>query len=99
LTKAYNQGIDFSEAQFKLREANNSLVTARDLIHSLSQKTVGEKIKEGEEVVSEVTQEGQAALKEAKLRRTGLIVALIFVFLLAFGIFLKVRKKKKKTSL
>jgi len=99
LTKAYNQGVDVSEAQFKLREANNSLVTARDLIHSLSQKTVGEKIKEGEKVVSEVIQEGQAALKEATLRKTGLIVALIFVFLLAFGIFLKVRQINKKTSL
>lgn len=98
LSSAYKKGVEVSQPRFKLREAYNSLVMARDLTHSLSVETIGEKIKEGNKIVSEVTQEGQAALKEAKLRRTGLIVALIFVFLLALGIYLKVRQINKKTS-
>lgn len=99
LTKAYKEGVDVSEPQFKLREANNLLVMTRDLTHSLSVETVEEKIKEGDKIVSEVTQKGQAAIKEAKLRKTGLIIALIFVFILAFGLFLKVRQINKKTSI
>lgn len=97
LSSAYNQGVEVSEPRFKLREADTLLVMIRNLTHSFSLDSIEEKIREGEEVISEVTAEGEAALREARLRKTGLVIATFFVFILAVGIFLKIRQTSKKT--
>ncbi len=97
LTKAYNKGVEVSEPRFRLQEADTLLVMARNLTHSLSLEAIEEKIKEGEEVTAEVTEEGEAALKEANLRRTGLVIATFFVFVLAIGLFLKIRQLRRRS--
>lgn len=97
LSSAFNQGVEVSEPRFKLREADTLLVMIRSLTHSLLLDSVEEKIKEGEKVLSEVTDEGEAAVREARLRKTGLVIATFFVFLLAMGLFLKIRQMSKKS--
>jgi hypothetical protein len=71
----------------------------RDLTHSLSLAAVEEKVNEAEEKVSEVIAQGEEALKEARLRRTGLVISLIFVFILAVGLFLKIRQRRSSKRL
>jgi predicted CXXCH cytochrome family protein len=97
LERADRQGVEVSEPKFRLTEASTSLIMARNLIHSFSLVEIEENISEGEKVVAEVTEAGEAALKEAKFRKTGLIIATLFIFLLSIALYLKIRQITKKT--
>jgi predicted CXXCH cytochrome family protein len=98
LEKADRQGVEVSEPKFRLTEVNTALILVRNLTHSLSLVDIEEKIEEAEKALSEVTIAGEAALREAKFRKTGLIIATIFIFLLAIALFLKIRQISKATS-
>lgn len=97
LSKAYSQGVEVSEPRFRLKESETLLVIIRDLTHSLSLEAIEEKVREGETVISEVNEAGREALKEAKGRRTGLVIATFFVFVLAIGLFLKIRQLSRRS--
>lgn len=97
LDQADREGVEVSEPKFKLTEANTALIFARNLIHSFSLVEIEEKIEEGEKVADEVIQAGEDALREAKFRKTGLIIATAFIFLLALALYLKIRQITKKT--
>jgi predicted CXXCH cytochrome family protein len=97
LERADREGVEVSEPKFKLTEANTALIFARNLIHSFSLVEIEEKVKEGEKVTDEVILAGEAALREAKFRKTGLIIATVFIFLLAMALYLKIRQIDKKT--
>lgn len=99
LDRADRQGVEVSEARFELREADTLLILVRNLIHSFNLSEIVKKIEEGEQVLSEVRESGEASLKEAKFRKTGLIIATCFIFLLATAIFLKIRQISKNSSL
>lgn len=96
IQRANQLGVEVSEPQFKLKEANTTLIMMRNLTHSLSLPLIDEKIVEGDKVVDEVTREGEAALKEAKFRRIGLVTATSFLFLLCIALFLKIRQISRK---
>lgn len=98
LERADRQGVEVSEPKFRLIDVNTALILVRNLTHSLSLVEIEEKIEEGEEVVAEVTQAGEAALREAKFRKTGLIIATLFLFLLAIALFLKIKQIDKNAS-
>ena len=97
LSRAYQKGVEVSGPRYQLNEVNTFLVMIRDLTHSLSLESIEEKVKEADQKAAGVISQGEEALKEASRRRTGLVITLIFVFLLAIGLFLKIRQKKKKT--
>ncbi len=96
LETAERKGVEVSESKFDLREAQNLLVMVRNLTHSLNVDDFEKKINEGEEILSSVQEKGEKALNEAKFRKRGLIIATIFIFLLATAIFLKIKKIEKK---
>jgi len=98
LEQADREGVEVSEPKFKLTEANTALIFARNLVHSFSLVEIEEKVEEGEKVADEVIEAGEAALQEAKFRKTGLIIATIFIFLLALSLYLKIRQITKKSS-
>lgn len=98
LEQADREGVEVSEPKFKLTEANTALIFARNLVHSFSLAEIEEKVEEGEKVADEVIEAGEAALREAKFRKTGLIIATAFIFLLAMALYLKIRQITKKTS-
>ncbi len=95
LDLAENKGVEVSEARFRLQEASTSLIEIRNITHRLSLSEIGEKLGEGQKVVEEVRNLGKAALKEAKFRITGLIVATAFILVLALALYLKVRQMRK----
>ncbi|MFC2169977.1 cytochrome c3 family protein [Acidobacteriota bacterium] len=97
LERAERQGVEVSEPKFKLTDVNTTLIFARNLIHSFSLADIEEKIEEGEIAVEEVLNAGEEALKEAKFRKTGLVIATLFIFLLAISLFLKIRHIEKKS--
>jgi len=98
LERAEGRGVEVSESKFRLQEANTALILIRNLTHSLSMEEIEEKISEGEKIVSEVKTSGEAALSEAIFRRKGLVIATIFLILLAIALFLKIRQMSKKPS-
>lgn len=96
LEEADKQGVEISEAKFRLREAHTILIQVRNLIHSFSLDRIEEKISEGDTVISEVAEAGDEALREAKFRKSGLVIATIFIFLLAMALLLKIKQIEKK---
>jgi predicted CXXCH cytochrome family protein len=96
LERADRQGVEVSEPKFRLIEANTALILVRNLTHSFSLVETEEKIEEGEKIVAEVTKAGENALREAKFRKTGLIVATCFIFLLSIALYLKIKQITKR---
>ena len=96
LERADRQGVEVSEPKFRLTEANTMLVMVRNLTHSFSIAEIEEKVADGEKVVADVTKAGEDALREAKFRKTGLIIATCFIFLLALALFLKIKQITKR---
>jgi predicted CXXCH cytochrome family protein len=91
LDRAERQGVEVSDPRFRLQEATTALVTVRNLTHGLSVPDIETTRGEGLKVLAEVKGRGEAALREAKFRKTGLIIATAFIFLLAAALFLKIR--------
>lgn len=98
LDQAENQGVEVSEARFRLQEASTALIEVRNITHRLSIPEIEEKLGEGGKVLEEVRNLGQAALKEAQFRKTGLIIATVFILLLALALYLKVRQNRKDAA-
>jgi predicted CXXCH cytochrome family protein len=98
LDRADKQGVEVSEARYRLQGAHTDLIQARNLIHGLALDPIKEKIEDGELVVGEVAEAGDAALREAVFRRRGLVIATIFIFLLALALLLKIKQIEKKNS-
>jgi len=84
-----------SEALFKLQEATTALVLARNLTHSLSPAEIEGNLGEGVKALAEVESRGQEALREASFRRSGLVIATVFILLLAIALYLKIREPKR----
>jgi predicted CXXCH cytochrome family protein len=95
LASAERKGVDVGEAQFKLQDATTALIQARNLSHGLSLAEIEAGLSDGAKLVAEVRTRGEAALREAKFRRSGLIVATVFILLLAVALYLKIRDFKK----
>ena len=91
LLSAEQKGVEVSEAKFKLQDATTALVLARNLTHGLSLPEIEKSLGEGAKVLEEVKVSGEAALREAKFRRSGLIIATLFILLLALALYLKIR--------
>lgn len=98
LEQAEKQGVEVSEHKFKLLDANTSLIQARNLTHTLNINQLNEAIEEGKKHLREAEIGAEKALKEAKVRKTGLVIATIFILLLAFSLFLKVKQMKKEKT-
>lgn len=98
LEQADSQGVEVSEPKFRLQEARTALVQVRNLTHSFSLEEIEKKLEEGNTVLELVLTSGDAALKEAQFRKRGLIVATVFIFLLALALLMKIRQINRETS-
>lgn len=96
VSKAERAGMQVSEAQFQLRDADDALIKARTMIHSLSEGQTTEVTREGLDLVEEAIVAGKEALAELQFRRKGLALSIVFILVLALGIYLKIRELDKK---
>lgn len=95
LDLAERKGVEISDPRFKLQGALTVLFSAKNLVHSLSTDEVGKKLAESDPVLTEVEKAGAEALREAKFRRSGLIVATFFLALFGVALFFKIRTMHK----
>jgi len=97
LALAEKKGVEVSEPKFRLQEVTTILVSAKDLTHGLAVEDIRGKVDEGEKILAAVQEAGEKALQEAKFRRTGLLIATIFLALFAAALFLKIRQMGKSS--
>jgi predicted CXXCH cytochrome family protein len=91
LDQAEKKGVEVSEASFRLQDANSALIEARNLTHGLSLPDIEARLGDGDKTLEAVRVMGEAALREARFRKAGLVVATFFLLLLALALFLKIR--------
>ena len=95
-SKAEQLGMEVSDAQFEVNEANNSLTKARAYIHSFSEENVASVTGEGKPLAQKAKGLAQKAIDNFNFRKKwySLVILLIFVFSLALYFRIKVLEKK-----
>ena len=96
LDRAERKGVEVSDPKYRLQEIHTLLVSVRNLTHALDLADIEQKVGEGKSLLVGVRASGEAALREAKLRRTGLVVATVLLILFAFAFYLKIRQMKNR---
>ena len=95
LDRAEQAGMEVAEPRFELRDANQSLVKARSLIHTLNPARVAERVDEGLAVAVKVERAGLDALAELAFRRRGLLLFLVLILGLMAGLIWKIRERRR----
>ncbi|HEY7699223.1 MAG TPA: cytochrome c3 family protein, partial [Vicinamibacteria bacterium] len=90
--KAGRAGMEVSEAEVTLIDAHQSLVQARNLVHTFATAPVEDKVKEGLGFTRKAEEAGVAALRELDFRRIGLATSLLFILAMVLGLYLKIRQ-------
>jgi predicted CXXCH cytochrome family protein len=96
LDQAERKGVEVSETVYRLQEVHTLLVSVRNLTHGLDLADIEQKTGEGKTLLTGIRASAEAALREAKLRRTGLVVTTVFLILFAVAFYLKIRQMKKR---
>ena len=99
LRKAEQAGMEVSDARFEFAEVKNALTKARGLIHAFDPNILKEEVTLGLKKNREVHQYALGALGEIRYRRTGLLIALLFVLILIVGIYLKIKEADRKSGI
>lgn len=92
LDRAEQAGMEVSQPRFDLRQANEALVKARSLVHTLDAAKVAGMAGEGMAVAERVQEKGRAALAELRFRRRGLLLSLVPILGLVAGLIWKIRE-------
>jgi predicted CXXCH cytochrome family protein len=98
LDLAERKGVEVSDPRYRLQEIHTLLVSVRNLTHGLDVAALEQKTAEGKTLLTGVRTSAEAALREAKLRRTGLVVATICLILFAAAFYLKIRQMRGRTK-
>ncbi|MFC1554459.1 multiheme c-type cytochrome [candidate division KSB1 bacterium] len=86
------KGMEVQSLKMDLIDVSSSITKARNLIHTLSTAAIKDEVKSGNEIAGNIKEGGITALNEIYIRRIGLFVALLFIMILGFGIYFKIRK-------
>jgi predicted CXXCH cytochrome family protein len=97
LDSAEQAGMEVSKPKFELRDANDALIQARVLVHTVSPDEVEGAIAPGMDIAAKSFESGEGAFAELSYRRKGLIVSLFFILFLAGLVYLKIRQIEGKT--
>lgn len=92
-------GMEVSEAEFEISEANNALTKTRSHIHTFSAVAVDDTSKIGIEAAQKAQESGEKAVKEFNFRRQGYLVFVVIILLIALLLYLKIRELDKRRSL
>ncbi len=92
LERAERAGVEVSEDQFALQQAQDQVVEARVLVHSFDEERFQATVATGTAVVEGGLGAGRRAFRELRERRLGLGVSLIVILAVIGGLALKVRE-------
>jgi predicted CXXCH cytochrome family protein len=96
LATAERKGVEVSDPKYRLQEIHTLLVSVRNLTHALDLADLEKKTAEGTTLLAGVRTSAEAALREAKIRRTGLVVATACLILFALAFYLKIRQMRQR---
>lgn len=85
-------GMEVSEAELILIDANQALVQARNTVHAVSVDALREQTDEGRRLADQALEIGVAALGELQFRQRGLAVSVFFILLIVIGLYLKIQQ-------
>jgi predicted CXXCH cytochrome family protein len=84
-------GMDEVDIEFLLKDAHQSLIQARTLVHSFDASVLTEKTDEGVTKAKEAIELAGQQIEEHRTRRLGFAVAAFFATLLLIALYLKLR--------
>ena len=90
--RASQAGMEVSDAEVALIDANQALVQMRNLVHAASLPRLQEQTKQGLGLAMKAEEGGRVALAELGRRRQGLGIFLALILLVAAGLYLKIRQ-------
>lgn len=99
LSAAERAGMEVSEPKFELNEADDALIKARTMIHSLSVEQVRKVIEAGLQKAQDALGAGYQAMADLQFRRKGLAVSTIFILIFAWGLYLKIKDVDRKKGI
>jgi len=85
-------GMEVSEAELILIDANQALVKARNTVHAVSADALREQTDTGRKLADQALEMGIAALGELQFRQKGLAVSVFFILLVVIGLYLKIQQ-------
>jgi hypothetical protein len=92
LSAAEHAGMPVDQPLFQLTQAQNAIVSARAIMHSVSIDSMRAKIDEGLETAGDSYAAGVSAFEELKVRRTGLAASALVILILIVGLLIKIRE-------
>ena len=92
---AEQKGMEVSDAKFKLRDVRQARLKSRTAVHSFNLKEFESTIGEGLKITSMAKAEAESAVHEFFFRRWGLGVSTLIITLLAFGIWLYIKRLER----
>jgi predicted CXXCH cytochrome family protein len=93
---AEQKGMEVTEAKFKLRDINQIKLETRTQVHSFDPVKFKEIVNKGLIISTDVTADANHAIHEYSFRRVGLGISVFLICLLAFGLFLYIRRIERK---
>jgi hypothetical protein len=98
LDRARRAGMEVSEALLRQRDARQALLKSRVAVHHFRSDGVKREVAEGMRLAEETRQAGEAALREIRVRRTGLVFALAAILLAMSGWWLLLRSLERRPT-
>lgn len=84
-------GMDDVDIEYMLRDAHQSLIKARTLVHTFDPAKVGEETSKGVDRAEAAIELSQSQIEEHSTRRWGLGLTTVFISILVIALFLKLR--------
>jgi predicted CXXCH cytochrome family protein len=98
VARVRNAGIEMSDQQLALRDADTRLTLARTEMHAFAPQQVAPIIAEGLTIVAAVDHAGEKGVAELRYRRRGLFASLGAILLVVTALALKVRQIDRRPS-
>ncbi len=98
IARAEQLGMDVSDANYSLKDVNQSLVEARVQIHAFASGPVVTAAQPGLNIVADAQKSALAAIDEYYFRRKGLGVSTLIITFLLVVLFLKLRQIERKSN-
>lgn len=99
ITRLHDAGIEVSDQELALGEADTKLTLARTEMHAADPALVDPVIADGMKIVAGVNKAGDEGTAELLFRRRGLAASLGAIMIVVFGLALKVRQIDKQRGL
>jgi predicted CXXCH cytochrome family protein len=96
--EAKQRGMEVGEAEFRLRDARQSRLEAKTVIHTLDEEKTRSVLLKGLATTRSVSASAQGAIDEYYFRRAGLGVATLIITVLALSLYVYIRRLEKSQA-